>query len=269
MNILSTSDPWDIVAEGYASNAIDLFRFYADAALDRAGVRAGMHVADIACGPGALAVQAAERGATVDAIDFSQGMLAALRRNLSDRALTGVTSHHGDGQDLPFGDAVFEASFSLFGLMFFPDRAKGYAEMLRTLRPGGVGCVASWSRLSDAPLFLAMAMALREIDPALSAPAYDIASLENPDVLREEMATAGFSDVAIHRVGHQTDVTSAAALWSDLSAGSAPVALLKSRMGAEAWRERSAGAIRSIEANFGPFPTRLGTVAWIGIGRKP
>jgi len=48
--------------------------------------------------------------------------------------VTGVTAQVADGQALPFADGEFEAAFSMFGLMFFPDRAKGFAELRRTSR---------------------------------------------------------------------------------------------------------------------------------------
>ena len=33
----------------------------------------------------------------------------------------------------------------MFGLMFFPDRAKGFAELFRVLRPGATAVVSSWA----------------------------------------------------------------------------------------------------------------------------
>jgi ubiquinone/menaquinone biosynthesis C-methylase UbiE len=136
MNDLSYADPWDRVADGYETSARPVFAEFADAALNLANVQLGQNVADIACGPGTLTSLLAERGARVCAIDFSSRMLRILETNVARDDLDGVSIHHGDGQTLPFADDQFDATFSLFGLIFFPDREKGYTEMFRTLRAG-------------------------------------------------------------------------------------------------------------------------------------
>lgn len=269
MNILNKSGPWDHVAEGYHKAALHLFRTYARAALEHVDIPPGLRVADIACGPGTLTTPLAERGADVAAIDFSARMLELLVREVTTAKLSGVSVHQADGQALPFEDGQFDAAFSLFGLMFFPDRAKGHAEMFRTLRPTGIACVSSWSKLADSPLFDVMAQALQSLDPARAAPEYDINSLENPDVLKSEMFAAGFRDVVIHRIERRFAFASDEDLWRDLTEGSAPVAMMRSRLPPEVWRERSAAARAVLRARVGPFPAKLGTTAWFGVGRKP
>jgi len=269
MNILSKVEPWNMIAEGYAIAAGDLFRAYSQATLLHAQVGPEMYVADIACGPGTLTTLLAERGAKVAAVDFSHEMLAILEQQILDNSVSGVSLHQADGQDLPFPDDKFDISFSLFGLMFFPDRTKGYAEMLRILCPGGWGYVSSWSKLSDSPLFSVMAETIYRIDPARAAPHYDITSLENPDVMESEMIAAGFQDVTISRLEHGSPFRSAEALWNSFVAASAPITFLKSQMPEEVWRAKTEEALRYIRKQAGPFPVQLGTVAWLGSGRKP
>ncbi len=269
MNDLSSADSWDRVADGYETSARPVFAEFADAALHVANVQPGQNVADIACGPGTLTSLLAEHGARVSALDFSPRMLRILERNISRDHLEGVSLHHGDGQALPFEDDQFDAAFSLFGLMFFPDRTKGYAELLRTLRPGGTGGVSSWARLSLCPLFDVMAHTIARLDPSREPPAYDISSLENPDVLLSEMQAAGFNDVAVHPVERSFAFPSASELWHGLTEGSAPVSVMRSRLSADAWAALSDDAVRFIDAEAGPFPNRLGATAWIATGRKP
>jgi SAM-dependent methyltransferase len=50
---------------------------------------------------------------------------------------------------LPFEDASFDVVVCQFGVMFFPDRARGYAEVLRVLAPGGAFVFNAWDRLDD------------------------------------------------------------------------------------------------------------------------
>lgn len=269
MNTLSKADPWDLVADGYDTSARYVFLEYAAAALELVDIQQGHTVADIACGPGTLTTLLAKRAAQIAAIDFSERMLKILERDMSDENLGNVSTHHADGQALPFADDHFDAAFSLFGLMFFPNRAEGYAEMFRTLRPGGTACVSSWSKLSDSSLFDVMARSMGSLDPSQTPPNYDINSLENPDVLKSEMLSAGFQDVVIHRVERYFEFASAEELWRGLAEGSAPISLMKSRLPKDLWDAHSARALQFLRSTAGPFPTRLGTTAWLGLGRKP
>ena len=97
---------------------------------------------DVAAGPGTLAFIASAAGAHVTAIDFSPDMIDRLRAR-SVREGVQIEARVGDGQALPFDDATFEHAFSMFGLMFFPDRAKGFRELCRVLVPGGRAVVSS------------------------------------------------------------------------------------------------------------------------------
>ena len=268
MSLLSTAPPWDLVAEGYSDITMPLFRSYAEAALDLVSPGAGARIADIACGPGTLALAAAERVANVTALDFSERMIALLNGHLATRDVANVEAIRGDGQALPFGDEMFDAAFSMFGLMFFPDRPRGYAELHRTLKPRGQVCVSSWAPVSRSPMMDVIAAALRGVDPDIPEPVYDPTSLENPDVLASELRDAGFQKVAVHPVEGSITVTSAAAFWSDMARGAVPVTLAKETMTEVEWQERSARAVSQIEAAAGPFPAALSATAWLGMGRK-
>lgn len=269
MNTLSEAAPWDHVAEGYDASAKPVFAEFAAAAMNLVDIRADQRVADIACGPGTLTGLLVDTGASVAAIDFSARMLRILGTHVARDNLDGVSIHQGDGQALPFQDDQFDAAFSLFGLMFFPSREKGYADMFRTLRDGGTACVSSWAQLSLCPLFDVMAQTIAHLDPSRTAPAYDISSLENPEVLSAEMRTAGFRDVVVHRVERDFEFASADQLWLSLTEGSAPIAVMKSRLPAAAWDRLCDEALHFINTQTGRFPTKLGATAWVGVGRKP
>jgi demethylmenaquinone methyltransferase/2-methoxy-6-polyprenyl-1,4-benzoquinol methylase len=111
--------------------------WYRRTALERAGLRPGMHVLDIATGTGlvareAIAIIGAE-GRLVG-LDPSAGMLGqagALRVPLV-RAI---------GERLPFRDASFDFVSMGFALRHVADLDALFAEIRRVLRPGGTACV--------------------------------------------------------------------------------------------------------------------------------
>jgi ubiquinone/menaquinone biosynthesis C-methylase UbiE len=69
------------------------------------------------------------------ASDLNQPMLnrAAARPALQGR----VTFQQTDALAVPFGDRRFDLVVCQFGVMFFPDRVRGYEEAHRVLKPGG------------------------------------------------------------------------------------------------------------------------------------
>lgn len=206
--------------------------------------------------------------AAIDALDFSEAMLAILRRRAADAGLTNISPFLGDGQDLPYEDETFDAAFSMFGLMFFPDRAKGYGEILRTLKPGGRVCVSSWAPLDQSPMMQVMFGALQAINPDMPEPKTNIDSLENPDLLAAELAEAGFKEVKVHGVTKGVVFSSAAEFWVKMAKGAAPVLMMKREMGENAWRAKSEIAADHIARTVGAFPALLSSDAWFGVAAK-
>ncbi|HEX6780598.1 MAG TPA: methyltransferase domain-containing protein [Solirubrobacterales bacterium] len=101
-------------------------------------------VLDVACGSGNGAIAAARRtwsGAT--GADFVPALLERARERAAAERLD-VEFVEADAQNLPFEDASFDVTMSIFGVMFAPDHQKGAEELLRVTKPGGRIGVASW-----------------------------------------------------------------------------------------------------------------------------
>jgi ubiquinone/menaquinone biosynthesis C-methylase UbiE len=268
MSVLSTVAPWDLVAEGYSETTMNFFQGYIDAALELVGLRSEDDIVDIACGPGTLALAAADKVASVKAVDFSENMISMLRKGMVGRGMTNIEPYHGDGQNLPYKDGCFDAAFSMFGLMFFPDRAKGYAEIFRTLKTGGHICISSWAPVDCSPMMQTMFGALRAIKPEMPSPKTDLESLENPDLLKSELSAAGFRDVEVHRVTKSIEITSAEEFWESMVKGSAPVTMMMNSMPAEVWRKKCEIAVDSVKGTVGSLPASLSADAWFGVAVK-
>lgn len=86
-------------------------------------------------------------GARYVVTDLSQPMLdhAAARQGADSR----ITWQQADALALPFEDAAFDVVCCQFGAMFFPDRAAGYAEARRVLKPGGRLVFSVWDRIEE------------------------------------------------------------------------------------------------------------------------
>lgn len=268
-NPLSSFEPWDLVANGYAETTMQMLAQFAAEAVAASGLRPGAAVLDVACGPGTLALMVAREAGEVHGIDFSEAMLNVCEQEAARAGHDNIVLHCGDAQLLPYRDAMFDAAFSMFGLMFFPDRRKGFAEIFRTLKPGGTIAVTSWAPVEQSPAMQMMFGAVRAIKPDLPQPQRSIASLENPEVFRQELADAGFTDIEIRSVTKPFPVPSIGEYWGSMVKGSAPILMLKKSMGEAAWREREALALDYLRENLPATPTALTSDAWLGVAVKP
>jgi demethylmenaquinone methyltransferase/2-methoxy-6-polyprenyl-1,4-benzoquinol methylase len=143
-------------------------------AVDLARVAAGSHVLDVATGTGDLAFELARRvapGGEVVGSDFSEGMLARAREKARAGDVVAIDAalrfEWGDGLELPYADDQFDAATNGFGLRNFPDLARGLAEMVRVVRPGGRVVVLEMTTPTRAPLSLFFALWFDRVVPLL------------------------------------------------------------------------------------------------------
>ena len=140
-----------------------IFEPYARDLLDRIVARAPARVLELAAGTGVVTRHLAARlpaEVPIVATDLNQAML--------DRAAEVGTARpvewrRADAMDLPFEAGTFDLVVCQFGAMFFPDRARAYAEARRVLRPGGRFLFNVWDRLADNEISQAVMDALAEI----------------------------------------------------------------------------------------------------------
>jgi SAM-dependent methyltransferase len=110
----------------------------------RLPIRAGMHVLDVACGTGNLAIPAARTGARVTGVDIAPNLLAQARERAAAEGLA-IDFQEGDAEQLPFADAQFDVVVSMFGAMFAPRPELVASELARVTRPGGLIAMANWT----------------------------------------------------------------------------------------------------------------------------
>lgn len=89
-------------------------------------------VLDVACGTGDMVLELLKQGADVTGVDLSEEMLAIAKRKVKSGKWKVA-----DAEQLPFGDASFDAVTCAFGVRNFVHLEQGLNEMLRVLKPGG------------------------------------------------------------------------------------------------------------------------------------
>lgn len=172
------------------------------AAMDRLDPRAGETLLDVGCGCGDTSLELARRvgpEGEVLGLDISGPMLEVARRRAAEAGAEGLEFRQADAQTaaLPGGrDAVF----SRFGVMFFSDPAAAFANLRRSLRPGGRLAFVCWRPLAENLWMRLPAEAAAGLVPAAPPPepgAPGPFAFADPDRVRGILAEAGFSRVDI------------------------------------------------------------------------
>jgi SAM-dependent methyltransferase len=260
---LSTAEPWNLVAADYTAEALRHFEVLARAAIGLAALPPAPRVADVAAGPGTVSLQIAAAGGRVSAIDLSEAMLAELRRRAREADVeAAIDVHHGDAQKLPFESAAYDAAFSMFGLMFFPDRHAGLLEMRRVLKPGGRAVVSSWVPF-DGP-FGELLKSVTEFIPGIPL-GQGKQVMSTADEIADEMKAAGFRDVRVEVVPHAIVAPSFDAFWDSMQRTNAPLVLLRHRLGAR-WDAAAPKIRERVRSTLGDGELTIGRGAFVGLG---
>ena len=143
-----------------------IFEPYADDLARRVAALRPTHVLETAAGTGVVTRALTRQlppSAAIVATDLNQPML--------DRAATIGTARpvqwqRADAMQLPFERASFDAVICQFGVMFFPDKPRAYAEVRRVLRPGGTFVFNVWDRIEDNEFAWVVTEALAAFFPA-------------------------------------------------------------------------------------------------------
>jgi demethylmenaquinone methyltransferase/2-methoxy-6-polyprenyl-1,4-benzoquinol methylase len=142
-------------------------------AADLAHVGAGARVLDVATGTGDLAIELARRvspGGEVIGADFSEAMLDRARGKVLAVAGAGEVRPRFEWADalaLPYPSGRFDAATVGFGVRNFDDLARGLAELVRVVRPGGRVVVLEMTTPTRPPLSLFFKLWFDRVVPVL------------------------------------------------------------------------------------------------------
>ncbi|KAM9999236.1 hypothetical protein ACTFIZ_002795 [Dictyostelium cf. discoideum] len=179
-------------------------------------------ILDIAAGVGNLSIPASREfpNSEIVATDYSKCMIDSLNSIIEFSEIKNIKTLIADGQNMvEIESESFDYCFSMFGLIYFPNRLSGMKEMYRILKSNNKSrtSIGSWQQNAFLPSLLEKtyeqfncggsggggggggggsggALKLTSKQPALS--------LDDKDLFKSELEQAGFKNVEIHSVKH-------------------------------------------------------------------
>jgi len=184
--------------------------------LERAAPRVGEFVLDIGCGWGGTAMALARRvspGGRVLGLDVSQLMLTRARELLPQ----GMAVEYvlGDATVYPFAPGLADLLASRFGVMFFADPGRSFANMRRGLRSGARLAFACWREARQNPwLMLPLQEAYRHVPrlPEVGPEDPGAFSFAAERRVRDVLGRAGFGAIRLEPVDLELDIAIGAGL---------------------------------------------------------
>jgi ubiquinone/menaquinone biosynthesis C-methylase UbiE len=189
------------------------------------------------------------------ATDLNQPMLDIARFKFSDGEP--VTFQAVDATSLPFPDASFDAIVCQFGVMFFPDKPKSYAEALRVLAPGGRYIFSVWdSHAHNAFGRIGYELAKRFF-PQDPPQFYNVPfSCHQIDPIKEALGQAGFRGIDIAVLRFDKSIPAIAPFAHAMVYGNPIIDQIRARGGVDP-DEMVAAAAEALHGLYGPDPMRM------------
>jgi SAM-dependent methyltransferase len=246
-------------------------------AMATAAIRRGERALDVGCGCGdttlALARHVGPEG-MVTGVDISAPMLDRARQSAREANVANVVFENADAQTHRFEPGVFDLVYSRFGVMFFVDPVRAFANLRTALRSTGRLSFVCWQPLERNPwMAIPLAAAAREVvlppPPPPGAPGPF--SFGDPERVHAILGEAGFGRIALEP--HETTLSlgGAGATLDEaveflVQMGPTGVALRQAEPSA---LPRATAAVKTAIAPFhDPAGLRMAATVWIVSGRN-
>ena len=166
----------------------------------------GARAVDVGCGWGDTAIELARKvgpDGRVLGLDCCDAFLEKGRNDAASEGLSNVRFVAADVQTYPF-EPNFDFAFSRFGMMFFSNPVAAMRNVRKALRPGGRLMFITWRTIDDNPWLGTPKSVVSQFLPPPGEDAQTCGpgpfSMASPDVVRAQLAAAGFRDVAFERI---------------------------------------------------------------------
>jgi SAM-dependent methyltransferase len=238
--------------------------------LEGAAIASGESVVDIGCGTGATTCDAARAasGGQALGLDISRAMVEGARARAIREEIDNVTFEVGDAQTRTFETASADLVMSRFGVMFFDEPVRAFANLRTALRPSGRLTFVCWREMLENEWIAVPAMAALQHVPLPEPGAPDAPgpfSLGDPQRVHAVLAEAGFHDITLDAVDDPLLLAGGGSLDETVSflrnTGMARALL------SDVAPETVDAAVAEIERSLAPFETpdgyRLGSAVWL------
>jgi ubiquinone/menaquinone biosynthesis C-methylase UbiE len=180
-----------------------------------AGVRSGMRVLDVGCGPGPLTAAIVAAGCETTAVDPSLPFATAC----AERNPTAQVEV-APAEEIPFDDDSFDAALAQLVVNFMQDPVAGVGQMRRVTRPGGTVGAAVW----DYGGAMTLLRTFWDAAVALDSSAPDEESMRNatPSELATLWTTTGLTGVTTGEAIVRASYSGFEDLWAPFEAGVGP-----------------------------------------------
>lgn len=158
-----------------------------------------LEVLELAAGTGLLTARLVSElpGAHIVATDLN----AAMVRWAADR-VPGAEWATADATQLDYPNASFDLVICQFGVMFFPDKAAGFAETARVLRPGASFLFTTWDVVAGTSVAAALVDSLAAVFP--DAPPDFVSRIPHgyadPEQIAADLEGGGLTCTSLERV---------------------------------------------------------------------
>src|SRR5215470_10789385 len=171
----------------------------------------GLRWIDIGCGSGAFTELLVERCAPmeIEGIDPSEAQLSFARARPVGQI---AKFHRGDALALPFSEARFDVAVMALVIFFVPDPAKGVAEMVRVVCPGGTVAAYAWDMLGGGFPLDAMQTEMRAL--GVTPPLPPSVGASRIDAMRDLWTGAGLEAVETREITVQRTFADFDDLWT-------------------------------------------------------
>jgi ubiquinone/menaquinone biosynthesis C-methylase UbiE len=227
-------------------------------------------ILEVACGTGILTYylrKAFPETVEIFATDLNEAMLKFARKKLT--TLPGITFEVANALSLSYEDNYFDSVLCQFGIMFFPDKPKGLAEMVRVLKPGGVLAFNVWDSLKQnlcASIAHETIAQFFEGDPPqfLKTP-FGFCDIGHIKTL---LARAGLKNIECHVVSEVVGGGDAAHIAKGFVEGNPGIIEINERATVKA-SEVTKAVATALNDTFGPAPLKIPLQEIVFIATKP
>jgi SAM-dependent methyltransferase len=163
----------------------------------------GGRVLDVGCGTGGTTLAVARRlgpTAACVGVDISDPMIAAARARAAREGVP-ATFLRADAESHPFDPACFDRVVSRFGVMFFGDPVRAFANLRYATDDGGTLRVIAWRGPAENPIMTTAERAAAPLLPGLPPRRPDAPgqfAFADPDRVRSILHSSGWAHPDVH-----------------------------------------------------------------------